>query len=869
MTRDDIDRELEGHLQLAADDLIRSGLSPDEARRQALITLGGLDMTKEIYRDQRGIPVLERWTRELRHAFGRLRRSPGFTIAAVLSLALAIGANVAIFAVVERVVLNPLPYPDSGRLVMLDFSMKTRNVPAGFNSMTARQYFAYSDRSQTMAALAVYRTEDRTLTGAGIPERIRVARTTPSLSSVLRVSPEVGSWLPVQARRGGTPVAVLSHGLWMRRYNGDTGMVGRGVTLNGVAATVVGVMPATFAFPDARVDAWINEVFAPEAGGDSYSFTGVARLKDGVSLETMRAEVDAMSRAMHADAPGNGYDLIGSTATPLHEFTVGQIAPALWTLLGSAVVVLLVACANLANLFLVRSEARQREIAVRRALGASTGGISTYFLAESALLSAAGGSAGLVLAWYGTSLLVAFGPASLPRLEEVRLASVHGLFAFALTAFATVAFGIVPMLRLGTSHQPLHDSTRGASATRTSHRARQLLMGGQVALALVLLVASGLLFRSFVRLRAVDPGFNPSSALTFQVGLPQSDYPDRERIVRTHQAILDRLSALPGVTTTSAVNCVPLSGRGFCGGAPFFTEGESAAAAAVRPIVAIRPVAAAFFETMGMPLVAGRGIARTDIDTNEPVAVVNDTLSRLAFPGENPLGKRIRLGPHVRANLWFTIVGVVKTTPTIALTEARPVPKMYVPMFATRSVWPAVDVMTYVVRTAVPPATLTAAARAAVKAIDPNLALADVRTLQDHLDASAAPRAFTMVLIVIAASTALLLGVVGIYGVMSYVVSQRTNEIGVRIALGAEPDGVTRMIVRQGGIVALGGIVVGLAAALAGGQAISSLLYQVSPRDPQVFGVVTLGLLCVALAACWMPARRAARVDPMVALRSE
>jgi putative ABC transport system permease protein len=396
-------------------------------------------------------------------------------------------------------------------------------------------------------------------------------------------------------------------------------------------------------------------------------------------------------------------------------------------------------------------------------------------------------------------------------------------------------------------------------------------MAGQVALALVLLVASGLLFRSFVRLRALDPGFDGSSTLTFQIGLPRSDYPDRQRIASTHQAVLERLSSLPGVKAASMTNCVPLSGRGFCGGAPLFVDGEGVrrGGEASRPIVAVRPVAGSFFDAMGMRLIRGRSITRQDLDANEPVAVINDTLARLAFPGQDPLGKRLRLAPHIAAQLWFTVVGVVKTTPTISLTEPSRVPKMYVPVFATREVWPAIDVMTYVIRTSTPPLSLAGPVRNVVKAIDPNLALAQVRTLQDVLDAAAAPRAFTMMLIVIAATTALLLGVVGIYGVMSYIVSQRTSEIGVRIALGAAPRDVRRMIVRQGGAVALAGIAVGLAAALAGGRLISALLYDLSPHDPGVFALTTLALLVVALVACWLPARRAAAVDPLVALRAQ
>jgi putative ABC transport system permease protein len=865
-----LDAELNAHLQAHIDDNLRAGLTVDQATRDARLRFGGVEMTKDIYREQRGLPMIDTLSRELRQAFERLRRSPGFASSAILSLALAIGANVSIFTVVERVVVNPLPYPDSGRLVALDFAMPSRNIPAGFNSATARQYFFYADHARTLDALAVYRTEDRTLTDRGTPERIRIARTTPSLAAVLRTAPRAGGWFAADSVRGAAPVAVVSHGLWSRRYGADPEIVGRTVTLNGIATTVVGVMPASFAFPDSRVDAWIPEPFSPAAGDDSFSFTPVARLRNGATLVNARAEIDQLSRTLDATAPNNGYGELRSTALTLQDAMVGPIAAALWTLLASTGVVLLVACANIANLFLVRSEARQREIAVRRALGAGTGGIAGYFLAESALLSLAGGALGMMTAWYGVRLLAVFGPADLPRLGEIHLAPIHAAFTLGLTALAALAFGAVPIARLAASPVDLHDNSRGTTANRRSHRVRQILMAGQIALALILLVASGLLFRSFVRLRAVDPGFNPASTLTFQIGLPRSDYPDRQRIVATHQALLDRLSALPGVAVASATNCVPLSGRGFCGGAPFFVDGDPAPGInANRPIVAIRPIAESFFEAMGMRLIRGRGLTRRDLDTNEPVAVINDTLARIAFPGQDALGKGIRLGPHVVAGLWFTIVGVVPTTPTIALAEPRPVPKMYVPMFATRDVWPAVDVMTYVVRTAVPPLGLTAAVRTALKNIDPNLALAQVRTLQDHLDAAAAPRAFTMVLILIAAGAALLLGVIGIYGVMSYIVSQRTNEIGVRLALGAQPAAVMRMIVRQGGVVACGGIAIGLSAALAGSRVISSLLYGISPRDPAVFTATTLTLLVVALAACWLPARRAASVDPLVALRAQ
>jgi putative ABC transport system permease protein len=395
----------------------------------------------------------------------------------------------------------------------------------------------------------------------------------------------------------------------------------------------------------------------------------------------------------------------------------------------------------------------------------------------------------------------------------------------------------------------------------------------EVALALVLLVASGLLVRSFMRLRAIDTNFNAASALTFQIGLPRSDYPTRERVAQRYRSILDRLRALPGVTSATAVNCVPLSGRGFCSAAGLVIEGDTAVLppGAVRPIVAMRSVATDYFPTIGTLVVRGRGLTEDDFRGEPLVTVINDTLARQAFPGQDPLGKRIALFPHrlPPSPVWFTIVGIVRTTPTRALGEAQPVAKMYVPTDATHAFWQPTETMTYVLRTSVPPASLAAAAREAVNGIDPNLALSQVRTLEDYVDAAAAPRAFTMILMLIAAATALALGIVGIYGVMSYVVSQRTMEIGVRMALGAEPGHVMRMMVRQGGLVAIVGVAAGLVASLAGSRVIASLLYDVSPRDPAVFAATAISLLAVALVACWIPARRAANVDPLLAMRAE
>ncbi|PYR30833.1 MAG: multidrug ABC transporter substrate-binding protein, partial [Acidobacteria bacterium] len=569
-----------------------------------------------------------------------------------------------------------------------------------------------------------------------------------------------------------------------------------------------------------------------------------------------------------------GYRALVSTATTLLDATVGGIAATLWILLLAVGLVLLVACANVANLFLVRSEVRQREIAVRRALGAGTRAIAQYFLTESALLCLAGGAMGLALAWSALHVLVAFGPVNLPRLDEVRLDGLVWAYTFVLSLVTALALGSIPLLRFTPVVQSLHESGRGSAASRGRYRVRHVLMGVQVALALVLLVASGLMLRSFQKLRAVDPGFEATSTLTFRIGLPRTDYPDRGRMAVGHRAIVNRLSALPGVSAVSASTCLPLAEGQLCQGGPLFIEGQPFPPGAIAPFVAIRAIDGGYFETMGTRVLRGRGIDRSDVDREEPIVVVNQALVNLAFPGQDPIGQRVRLGnPSLAPGPpeWLTIAGVVVNTPIFGLAETNPFPQLYMPIFASRTVnmAPRLDAMSYVMRTTVTPGALAEPVRRAIGEVDSKLALGQVRTSQDILDRAAAQMAFTMVLLVIAASVALMIGVVGIYGVLSYVVSQRTSEIGVRLTLGAEPRSVAGTIVRQGGFVALAGITAGLAVALTGGRLLESLLYGVSPRDPSVFATTTLLVLGVALAACWLPARRAARLSPLEALRVE
>jgi putative ABC transport system permease protein len=873
----DLREEIQAHLEMEIQANLDRGLSPDEARLAAQRRFGNAMVVRERARQADPLFTLEIVLKDVRYALRSLLRVPGFTLAAGTTLALAIGASTAIFTVTYRVLLNPLPYPDSARILVLDFGNTVANLPSGFRSISSQQYFHYLDGARTLSSLATYEMDDLTLSGRGAPERIRVSRVTPSLVSVLGVSPVVGRWFTEdESVPGAPPVAILSYGLWISRYGGDSAILGQSVDLDGVPAQVVGVMPRSYAFPESGTNVWVPLALTRATASPGYAFTAVARLRGGATIAAARAELTRLTNDLEAVHPGNGYRSFVSTAITLIEGTVGRVSTMLWMLLASVGLLWLVACANVANLFLVRAEARQREVSMRRALGAGRGGIARLFLSESALLALVGGAAGLILAATATRVLVAFGPASLPRLDDVRLDAVSLLFTGAVTAVTGLALAALPLLRAVWKAPSLQGGGRTNTGSRRSHHTRHALMASQVALALVLLVASGLLVRSFLRLRAVDPGFDPRSTLTLQVGLPVQ-YPDRERVVAFHDAVLDRIAALPGVTAVSASTCLPLSSRGFCSGTTLAVEGRPTQAGRIPRAVAQRAVAGGYFEAMGMRLLRGRGLDRADVDRREPVVVVNEAMVDAYFPNEDPIGRRIAFGYQRSSGPWRTIVGVVENTVTTGLAELNPVAKLYLPMSTSGGpdlassglLGPDISVMNYVVRSSTPPLGLAPAVRRTIDQIDATVAMARVETLQGAVDRAAEQAAFTTVLLAIAAGVALMLGLVGIYGVVSYIVSQRTGEIGVRLALGAEPGNVAAMIARQGGIVALAGVVAGLAAALVGGRLISSLLYGVSPRDPAVFAATAVTLFGVATLACWLPARRAAHVSPVEALRAD
>jgi predicted permease len=746
-------------------------------------------------------------------------------------------------------------------------------------------YCQYAERARALDGVAAYRTEERTVTGDGEPQRVNALLTTPSLAAVLGVAPAAGRWLTeADARPGAAAVAVLSHGFWTRRYGARLEVIGRPLTLNGVLTTVVGVMPPSFFFPTqgAATDIWVADQLAPAQGLGLITHSAVGRLRTGASLAQARDELTGLIADLPRVYPGNGLAnalatraQLRSEAIVLKEWTVGGYERSLWLLFAAVALVLLVACANVGNLFLVRFETRQAEISLRSALGAGRVERLRSFLNEAALLAIAGSAVGLALAAGAVRLVVTYGPAALPRLTEVHIDTATILFALGLGVPIALAFAAVLLLggrAAGPRAERLREAGRSAAAAPGRYRARQLLMGGQVAVALVVLIASALMTRSVQRLRDVDPGFDVNATLTFRIGLPASEYPTRAAAVAAHVAILERLSSIPGVAQASGASWLPLSAGGY--GNTVTVEGRVERPDSLPPVSDFLAIAGGYAEAIGMPVLQGRGISAGDVTRGERVTVVNQAVADAYFPGENPLGRRISSGSNPQ---WLTVVGVVANTASVALNEARPRLKVYMPLSvaggpdipAALLTGPSVSNLSYVVRASAGAAAVLPRVREAVDGVDRNLAVSQVATLEDLVDRSMGQMAFVTVLLGVAALVALALGVVGVYGVTSYVIAQRTREIGVRLALGAVPAGVARLMARQSGLVAAAGAAAGLTAALAGGRVLDSQLYGIRPNDAGVLAGTTVLVLAVALCACWLPARRAAKLDPLHALRAE
>lgn len=809
---------------------------------------------------------------ELRHAARRLRRAPAFTLAAITTLALAIAANVSIFTLVQRIVVRPLPYDDAAELI--DLSHTLPGLGPGEVGLTEAMYVLYED-SPALDGLAIYQTGARTLQAGGDPERLNAAVVTPSLGAVLRVPAARGRWFTDSDVASSAPrTAVISHALWMRQFGGAP-VQGMTVRIEGVPTEVIGVMPETFAFPRAGIDLWLPlqvDRANPQVGG--FNFLGVARRSPDADLDAVGRDLQRIIATLPRVFPGDIANTIIETGhltanpTDLKESVLRGIERTLWVLLGGVAIVMLVAWANIANLLLTRSESRQRELAVRRALGSGRRGIIAGFLAEGVILAACGGVVGTVLGWAALQAMMRGLTVPLPRLHEIRMDAGILAFAILLTAGAAIVFTMIPMLR---RPPPLtvavREGGRHASAARDRMTARGFLMAAQLALALVLLIAGGLMLRSFLTLSRVDPGFQAESALTFRIGLPAASYGASrdDRLVSAHREILDRTAALPGVRSAALTTCLPFDG--FCFGDPIRVEGTALGPNEVPPIVAMRRVSAAYFETMVMPVLRGRGFDDRDATAGPRPAVISNRLASVYFGDEDPIGQRISPAWGREDGEWYTVIGVVGDVPATTLRQSVPVPSLYLPFDAGED-GPGIQGAAYVLRTEVEALSLVGGVRAAIRQLDPGLAVASVQTLESIVARDGAPLAFAMVLLLLASMVALLLGVIGTWGVIAYIVGRRTGEIGIRLVLGARPGEVSAMIVRQVGLPAFAGLAIGLIAALAGGHVMQSMLFRVNARDPITYATVFSLLTIVAFVACWLPARKAARLDPAAAIRS-
>ncbi|HKQ04607.1 MAG TPA: ABC transporter permease [Blastocatellia bacterium] len=810
---------------------------------------------------------METLLQDIRYGFRMLRKSPLVTLVAVVSLALGISANTVIFSVVNAILLKSLPFKDPERIVLV-----WGNTPSEGHTrsqVSATDTDDWRHQNSVFEDIATYSNWSATLLGEGEPERIQGIQVGDGYFTIMKGTPMLGrTFLPEEQEDGKDFVVVLGYGLWQRRFAGDPNVVGQKISLSGRPYTVVGVMPADFqSLPTSLVDPR-GEFYRPvaephdENERSSRHLRAIARLKDGVTVEQAQAEMNVITGRLEQLHPrhNTGY---GVRLISLPEDTVGGLRATLLTLFGAVAFVLLIACANVGNLLLVRSAARQKEIAIRRALGAARLRLARQFLTESVLLALMGGGAGLLLALWGTSLVETLGARVMPLLTGIKIDSRVLGFTLAISILTGIVFGLLPALQATNPdlNETLKDGGRGSGAGASRNRLRGVLVMGEVAMALVLLISAGLLIKSVMRLRDVDPGFAAENRLTMSVTLPGAKYPKAPQWVAFYNQLGERLKALPGVKAAGFTSVLPFSGN-FDGRALAIEDYPKARGE--EDSVDLYIVTPAYLEAMAIPLKQGRALAEQDTDTAPLVALINQTMADALWAGQNPIGKRIKFpGSERNPQPWRTVIGVVADVKQYGLDRKDPM-QIYLP----EAQYPT-QFMSLVVHTADDPKAMIAAVRSEVHELDKDQAVYNIFTMEQLVGDSISLRRFSMVLLMIFAGVALLLAGVGIYGVISYTVTQRTHEIGVRMALGASRRDIIRLIVGQGMVMTLGGISIGLVATFALTRLLASLLFGVSPTDPLTFAIVAAVLAGVALGACFVPARRATRVDPMVALRYE
>lgn len=869
--------EIAEHLALLMAENLRAGMSADEARRNAYLSFGGVEPLKESWREQRGLPLMDTLTQHVRHALRRLRRAPTFTLTTVLTLAVGIGANTAIFSVVNGVILKPLPFPHPDQLITVNHSAPGVNLPKAGTAPFL--HFTYHDQARTFQQIGIYAWSESAVTGLYEPETAVTLHVSAQVLPVLGIRPILGRWFSDRDDSpGARETTILTYGWWQARFGGNPSVIGRRITVDGVPCDVIGVMPASFRFQDR--DAALLLPLQLDRGKTilgQVSFLGIGRLKPGVTIPQAAADLARLipiALQSYPPAPGftrKAFEEVRFTPRlePLKQDLIGDLSKTLWVLMVTIGIVLLIACANVANLLLVRAEARQHELAIRAALGAGWREIAGELMVESVALGMMGGLVGLGLADVAIRALIALAPANLPRLHEISIDGAVLLFTFAGALLSGLVLGLIPVIRyarpLGIA--ALRGGGRTSSQTRERHRTQGVLVVVQVGLAVILLVGSGLMIRTFRALRHVDPGFDPHDALTMRLAVPVTSVRDPVAVARLEQSILDKIREIPGVTAVGIASSIPTDAAGV---GRYQVYARDKVYDKVPPLRRWTFVSPGLLAAMGTHLVAGREFTWTDLFDRHPVAMVSENLARdLWGDPRRAIGKQIV--PNLR-DPWREVIGVIADERADGMQTTAPEVAYYpifmdhfnaTPVFAQRSV-------AYVIRSRrAESADLLAEVQRAVWSMNAGLPLANVRTLREIYSKSMARTSFTLVTLGIAGGMALLIGLVGIYGVMAYAVSQRRREIGIRMALGAQPRNVAGVFMRNGFMLACAGVACGLAGSAALTRVLVSSLFGVSPLDLLTFAAVSVGLVITALVATCIPALRAIRVDPLDQLRVE
>jgi predicted permease len=860
---ENLEKELQFDLEMAVQDRIARGETPEKARQSVLHEFGNVALVKEVTRDVWGSQWFEAFLQDTRFGLRMLRKNPGVTAIIVLTLALGIGANTAIFSVVNGVLLRPLPYRDPNRLVILSEGTKQRPDM----SVSFPNYRDWTVQSRSFEQLAAFGPAIFNLTSYGRAERIQGRVVSSGFLATLGVRPIRGrDFQPEEDQAGAPPAAILSYGLW-QRLGGDEQLVGQTLTLSGMSCTVVGILPQNFRFYYGQPEILfplgqaMDRDQATKRDNHSSLYV-VGRVRLAVSLGQARAEMNAIARSLEQAYPetNSGHHI---TVATIHQDLLGDIQPVLLVLFAGAGFVLLIACANVANLLLARATSREKEIMLRQALGASPARIFRQLLTESLLLCMLGGGCGILMAVWGVDSLLALVPRGVPRLNEVRLDAVVFGFALVISLLTGLLFGLAPAWEAlrGRFGSQLKVIGRGSGESPRKRRLRSVLVVSEVALAVILLVGAGLSARSFLRLLTVQPGFDPKNVLTLQILLEDRKYDDPAQAEAFFRRLIEGMEVIPGVRSAATATPLVLSGQGRQD--DFYVEGWPVPQRGEFPNSDYHMIDSGYFRTMAISLIRGRIFDESDRADSQLVVIINQTMAERFWPSTDPIGKRMRIGSPDNMSSWLKIVGVVGDVKQYGLDRDTRT-QFYLP-FTQRPL----RYRTLLVRTTREPTSLTSAVRSKVEEIDKDQPIFNVRTLESMLSETMAPRLTAFVLLGLFSSLALLLAAVGIYGVLSYTVSQRTSEFGLRMALGAQRQDILRLVLGEGWRLALAGVVAGLLGAIFLTRFMSSVLYGVAPTDPGTFVGVALGLGCVALFACYVPARRATRIEPTVALRYE